>query len=531
VSQDLINALQNPSLYPHSVDGFKLMETHISWVILTGNYVYKLKKPMDFGFLNFSTLDKRKFFCEQELQLNRRLADEIYLDLLAVTGSAESPRLVSAHELTDKDSPIEYVIKMTQFPQEGLFDQLQKQGELHPKHIETLAHSMANFHLNKANADTTSPLGTPEAVYAPVKQNFEQITPLLEEKEQLDQLKQLAGWAESTWQRLTPLLAKRKAEGFIRECHGDAHLGNITLFNGKPVLFDCIEFNDEFRWIDVISDIAFLIMDLEDRGEDKLARLFLNTYLEDTGDYEGLRLLDFYKAYRAMVRAKIALFTLGAPNLDKAAKAGLKAQYQKYADLAESYSVIPLRFALMMHGLSGTGKTTVSHQLVNYLPTIRVRSDVERKRLHGLQALDKSHSGLNQGLYSAEMTKKTYQHLVDVAGHILGSGRSVLIDGTHLHKWQREILQNVVDERGVPLLIVSCQIDEKTAKKWIETRQVSGLDASEAGTEVYDQQKEHQDELDEEERKHCILVKADDPQVLAELPSKIQSRLGIKTTR
>jgi predicted kinase len=420
---------------------------------------------------------------------------------------------------------------MTQFPQDGLFDQLQKQGELRIESIEALAHIMANFHLNDAKVDTTSSLGSPDAVYAPVKQNFEQITPLLDDKEQLDQLQQLAGWAESTWQRLSPLMEKRKANGFVRECHGDAHLGNITLFQGKPVLFDCIEFNDEFRWIDVISDIAFLIMDLEDRGEDNMARLFLNTYLEHTGDYEGLRLLDFYKAYRAMVRAKIALFTLGSPNLDEAAKASLKAQYQKYADLAESYSVIPLRFALMMHGLSGTGKTTVSHQLVSHLPIIRVRSDVERKRLHGLQALDRTNSGLNEGLYSQEMTEKTYHHLVEVAGHILGSGRSVLIDGTHLQKWQREILQNVVDERGVPLLIISCQLEEQTAKKWIVERQEAGLDASEAGTEVYDQQKEQQDELDEQERKHCLIVHADNPEALAELPGKIQTRLGIKTSR
>jgi len=529
VSTDLIAALQNPTLYSHQVNAFEVRETHISWVILTGDYAYKIKKPMNFGFLDFTSLEKRKHFCKEELRLNKRLAPSLYLGVYAITGSPESPHLVAIADLKEEDgAPFEYVVKMKQFSQTGLFDHMQGKNQLTPELMQKLAVIMADFHQNIAEIDTKTRLGSPDDVYAPVKQNFEQILPLLDSTEQKTQLKQLEGWAESTFQRLLPLFEKRKEAGFIRECHGDAHLGNITLYQNEPVLFDCIEFNQEFRWIDVISDVAFLVMDLEDRGETVLAQQFLNTYLEHTGDYEGLRLLDFYKAYRAMVRAKVSLFTLGAPNLDEASITDLKNKYQNYADLAESYSIIPLRFALMMHGLSGTGKTTVSNGLIQSLNVIRVRSDIERKRLYGFTSLEKSNSDVNQGLYSLEITQKTYQHLVKVTGHILGSGRSVLIDGTHLLKWQREALQNTVDERGVPLLIISCQLDENQAKEWIEKRRKADDDASEADTSVYEKQKKQQDPLEEDELKHCLPVATDDEEAKNQLAKKILAHLGLQ---
>ena len=273
MSQSLIAALQNPALYPHPVDGFQVIETHISWVLLTGPYAYKVKKPVNFGFLDFTSLEARGHFCAEELRLNQRLTDDLYLEVLPVTGSAEAP------QLGGEGPAIEYVLKMRQFPQNGLLSTLQANGELTTAHIDEMAEQIARFHLSAPKVPAGHEAGTPDSVMAPVRQNFEQIRPFLSDKADLLQLDALQAWAESSFERLKPLLAQRKAEGFIRECHGDIHLGNATVIDGKVVIFDCIEFNEPFRFTDVYADTGFLAMDLEDRGLKCLARRFISQYL------------------------------------------------------------------------------------------------------------------------------------------------------------------------------------------------------------------------------------------------------------
>ena len=304
MSQALIAALQDPSRYPHPVDGFRVIETHISWVILTGPYAYKIKKPVDFGFLDFTTLEARRHFCEQELRLNQRLAPDLYLEVLPVTGSADAPVLGGSGE------PIEYVLRMREFPQAQLLAQVQARGELQDSHIDAMAEQIARFHRETPCVADDHPLNSPEAVVAPMRQNFEQIRPLLGDAQDLRQLDALEAWTEASIARLQPLRQARCRKGFIRECHGDRHLGNATLLDGRVVLFDCIEFNEPFRLIDIASDAAFLAMDLEDRGLRSQARRFLNGWLEHSGDYDALPLLNLYKAYRALVRAKVSLFRL-----------------------------------------------------------------------------------------------------------------------------------------------------------------------------------------------------------------------------
>ncbi|MBP3865899.1 MAG: phosphotransferase, partial [Pseudomonas sp.] len=306
MSQNLIAALQNPDLYPHEVDGFQVIETHISWVILTGPYAYKLKKPVNFGFLDFTELTGREHFCNEELRLNQRLTEGLYLDVLPITGTAEAPAFGG------EGPAIEYALKMRQFPQSQLLSTLQANGELNAAHIDEMAQQIARFHMQAPHVPATHYQGTPEAVMDPVRQNFEQIRPFLSDKADLLQLEALQAWAEASFTRLKPLFEQRKAQGFIRECHGDIHLGNATMIDGKVVIFDCIEFNEPFRFTDVYADTAFLAMDLEDRGLKCLARRFVSQYLELTGDYQGLELLNFYKAYRALVRAKVSLFSMPA---------------------------------------------------------------------------------------------------------------------------------------------------------------------------------------------------------------------------
>ncbi|MCG8611423.1 MAG: AAA family ATPase [Pseudomonadales bacterium] len=521
MSTDLIKALQNPELYDHPVAEFKVMETHISWVILTGPYAYKIKKPVNFGFLDFSTLTQREHFCKEELRLNRRLAESLYLDVIPITGTPDTPAFNAGGE------PFEYAIKMEQFAQEGLLDRLQENNALKAEHIDQLSDIIAEFHQKIEPVANTTQLGTPEAIFAPVAQNFEQIRPLLNDDKQLKQLEQLEGWANSAYARLKDEFQRRKDEGHIKECHGDIHLGNVTLQDNKVILFDCIEFNDDFRCIDTLSDLAFLLMDLENRGLDHFSRRLFNRYLEKTGDYQALPLVYFYKAYRAMVRAKIALFTMGNPSLDDAARAELLDTYQRYADLAERYSFVPNRYLLLTHGLSGSGKSTVAKALVESLGVIQLRSDVERKRLCALAVNSDATAAVGEGIYTQEITQKTYERLATLSELALHSGFAVLIDATNLKRWQRTLCSEIAEKEGVACILIDCDADPETIKTWITQRAETGQDASDATLEVLEAQQQSQEPLDAEEQEHTLKVRTDEEGQVEALINSLRKKLSL----
>ncbi|MFC5695066.1 AAA family ATPase [Pseudomonas sp. GCM10022186] len=516
MSQPLIAALQNPALYPHPVDGFQVIETHISWVLLTGSYAYKIKKPVNFGFLDFTSLDARRHFCGEELRLNQRLTRDLYLEVLPITGSPEAPQIGGAGDA------FEYVLKMRQFPQANLLSALQARGELTPAHIDALAGQIAAFHLAAPQVALDHPLGTPDAVMMPVRQNFEQIRPLLSDKADLQQLDALEAWAESSHQRLRPLLEQRKQEGYIRECHGDIHLGNATLIDGQVVLFDCIEFNEPFRFTDVYADIAFIAMDLEDRGLKSLSRRLVSQYLEHTGDYQGLELLNFYKAYRALVRAKIALFSLAHQD-DAVQKAATVRQYRNYAGLAESYSAIPSPFLAITHGVSGSGKSHVALRLVEALGAIRLRSDVERKRLFGEQNADAQ--GLQSGIYNAQASAATYQRLNQLAGAALHAGFPVVIDATFLKHEQRSAARKVAERTGAPFLILDCHAPETVIEGWLAQRNAEGRDPSDATMEVVRAQLTNREPLDVAEQARSKRIDTDQESSLDSLVERIRAHL------
>ncbi|MFO7705565.1 MAG: AAA family ATPase [Halopseudomonas sp.] len=514
MSQTLLKALQNPDLYDHPVSGFTLMETHISWILLTGDFVYKIKKPVNFGFLDYSSLDQRKHFCEEEVRLNRRLAPDLYLGVVAVHGTETSPSLES-------DGPvIEYMVKTRQFQQQDLLGNLQRAGALTSEHIDSLASKLASFHQHIDPAPLPSPWGEPDNLHAPVADNFSDIRPLLSDASDLAQLDQLEQWAHTTFQRLIPQLAQRKAEGFVRECHGDIYLDNVTLIDGQVTLFDGIEFNEAFRWIDVMSDVAFMVMDLEDRGLTQLAQRFLNAYLEQTGDYAGLALLDYYKAYRAMVRAKVALLRLTQEGVSATERQEVLARYHSYAHLAERYTRVPLRFGILTHGISGSGKSTVALQLVEKLGAIRIRSDVERKRLFGSAGSGE----LDAGLYAPERSDKTYARLASLAGQILAAGYPVVVDATNLKLTQRTLLRQAVEDQGTPCLILQCSAPLDTIEAWMDKRREAGRDPSDADISIARQQQQQAETLTAEERAISLQVATDSTESMANLISQLRQR-------
>lgn len=517
MSQALIAALQNPALYPHSVDGFRVIETHISWVILTGAYAYKMKKPVDFGFLNFTHLADRKHFCEEELRLNQRMAPDLYLRVVPITGAADAPVIDGEGE------PIEYLLQMREFPQTQLMAEVQARGELTDAHIDALAEQIAQFHLSIPQVPAGHPLNNADAIVAPMRQNFEQIRPLLNEKPDLQQLDALSDWTETSIARLRPLLEQRSQQGFIRECHGDLHLGNATIIDNKVVLFDCIEFNEPFRLIDIASDAAFLAMDLEDRGLKCQARRFLNGWLERTGDYAALELLSLYKAYRALVRAKVSLFRLHQEQ-DAVQRRVILRQYRSYANLAESYSAIPSRFLAITHGVSAVGKSHVALRLVEALGAIRLRSDLERKRLYG-EPTERHDVVVNAGIYSAEATDATYERLHSLAEAALNAGFSVVIDATYLKQSQRQAAWQVAESTGVPFIILACEAPDAVIEQWLTQRQAEGGDPSDATMAVVKAQQASREPLSESEQLLSRLINTPEAGNLDALVGAIRQRL------
>lgn len=515
MSATLLNALQNPALFDHPVSGFTLMETHISWVLLTGDYVYKIKKPVNFGFLDYSSLEQRAYFCAEELRLNRRLAPDLYLDLVPVYGSAEQPNLSGNGEI------IEYMVKTRQFRQQDLLGNLQTAGQLQAGHIDELAARLADFHQRIERAGPDAPWGEPDALHLPVAENFTHIRSLIDDPAALVQLDQLEQWAHATHARLLPQLAQRKAEGFVRECHGDIYLDNVTLIDGQVTLFDCIEFNEAFRWIDVMSDVAFMAMDLEDRGLFALANRFVNAYLEHTGDYAGLEVLNYYKAFRAMVRAKVALLRLTQDNVSNSEREQVLARYHSYANLAESYSAIAPRIGMLTHGVSGSGKSTLSLALVEELGAIRLRSDIERKRLFGSAGA----GTLDSGLYSEERNQHTYQRLASLAEHVLAAGYPLIVDATHLKQQQRDLICQAIENQGAACLILHCEAPLATIEGWLQDRQQAAKDPSDADITVVQHQLDQLEPLTSEEQQHCLPVATADPGAIAQCVAAIRQRL------
>lgn len=477
----LVGALQNPAVFGPEVEQVGVLETHISTILLTGRLAYKLKKPVDLGFLDFTTLSARRHFCEEELRLNRRLAPRLYLEVVAVTGSLDAPTIGGG------GPPVEYAVKMREFPQEGLLGRVLERGELEPGQIDALAAQVAVFHRQVEVAGTKTAFGTPEEILRFALQNFVQIRPLVAAPTPSAMLDRLEQWTVRAHRSLESAFTNRLHGGFVRECHGDLHLGNIALVDGALTIFDCLEFNDELRWIDVMSEVAFVVMDLHDRGRADYAHRFLNAYLEASGDYAGLVVLRFYLVYRALVRAKVAC--LRAAQLGPGdERSRLLVEFGGYLELAQGYATAGRGGIVITHGLAGSGKTTLTQILLERIGAIRLRSDVERKRLHGLAASADTHSPITKGLYAQDATEHTYARLAELARGVVQSGHVAIVDATFLKRAQRDRFREIAAMLGVPFVIIAFSAGEGLLRERIVERERKGDDVSEADIAVLEHQ-------------------------------------------
>lgn len=488
----IIESLLNPERYPDFTKHIEVIETHASWLLLAGEFAYKIKKPITLPFLDYGTLNKRKACCEAELLLNQRFAPDLYLKVVAITGTPENPII------SDQGTPIEYAVKMRRFPEAGRLDRVCARNELMPTQISALAKAIANFHNNADIASNKTCFGLPDKVMAPVLENFESLNSLLTDGECKIRLNTLLAWTHAEFKRLTPDFYSRKATGKIRECHGDLHLGNIVLINGQVTLFDCIEFNEYFRWIDVASDIAFVYVDLLDHHQPGLAGWLLNEWLNLSGDYDAIPVLRFYATYRALVRAKVAAIRAKQNQ-------GCISEIDEYITLAEQITSSPKRKLTITHGLSGCGKTTESTRLLlndKTGCTLRLRSDIERKRLFGLTGTTKSNSALDCGIYSQEANQRTYQHLHDLTKKLLKAGWSVIVDAAFLKHSERNAFHLLATQLDVEFGILAPQSTPEQLRARITNRLASGHDASEATIEVLEQQMTFIEPLDKTERSY-----------------------------
>lgn len=460
---EFIQQMLQQEFYLHPVQiPIQLIQTHISYVLLTGDYAYKVKKNTSFGFLDFSTLEKRHHFCREELRLNRRLCPELYLAVLPIIQDSGHYRFGDDRDIVAEIAPspniIEYAVQMRQFPQEALFSRLFQDGKLTPELIRELSDLVADFHAKAESNDDIRAYGSVTAIGTVDRNNYALSEPFIGRSQTQQQYEQTRTFTTQFLTQHADWFVQRQVEGKIRDCHGDLHLNNVCLYQNKIQIFDCIEFNQEFRNIDVIYDIAFMVMDLEFQGRRDLANIFLNRYLEQTGDYKGAALLPSYLSMRAYIRANVNSLALNDAAISPSDKVDFLRRAQDYYRLAWDYTQRLKGRIILMSGLSGSGKSTVARQLAQKLNAIHLRSDAVRKHLAEIPLHQRGDSGgeFGSGIYTPEMTQKTYGKLLELGLLLAQQGWPVILDA----KYDRQSLRQPVLESAIaahiPIKIVQC---------------------------------------------------------------------------
>ncbi len=469
-----VRAMLAPTAYPHPVAAVRLIETHISWVFLTGAFVYKVKKPCALGFLDFSTLERRRRFCHEEVRASGRFAPRLYLGAVPITGCPDRPQV-------EGDGPaFEWAVKLVQFDEADRLDMRFTRGALGPRECERLGVEIATVQQTLAAAGPDTPWGSVESLLDAANLNLAQLQGL--RPDATARLEAVGGWLRRRLESRYGLVEHRKATGRVRECHGDLHLANIVLHEGRMTPFDAIEFNDALRWIDVAADVAFLTMDLESRGRADLAAHVRSAWIEAADDHAAAALLPAYEAYRAVVRAAVAAIRGGQH--DAATTGPARAETDRYLDLAVRLAGPRRPVLFATSGLSGSGKTTLAAALVGTGAAVRIRSDVERKRLAGMAAGERPGDDVARTLYGADMTRRVYDRLARLAGTVLASGTSVVIDAANNHRWQRELVARTARAAGVPLVWLDLDVPPAVLLDRVAARAVRGHDASDAGVDV-----------------------------------------------
>jgi hypothetical protein len=515
--EQLIQAMMTPEGWPTGGSDRHRIDTHISTVVLAGDKAYKLKKPLDLGFLDFLSLASREQACHAELRLNRRLAPDLYEAVCRVTGTLEHPEIDGTGALLD------WAVRMRRFDPDAVLSNHPE--ALGPALIDELAERVGSFHSQVDCAPPDPQLTGSQAACGPMFDNFDQIGDRIGRRrpDLLDHLQGLARWTDRFCEDHRALLDARSRAGKVCECHGDLHLGNIALIDGRPVVFDAIEFSPALRWIDPINDAAFLTMDLRQRQRPALAHRFVNRYLQITGDYEGLALLQGFEVYRALVRAKIAAIRSGQSDIDETDRRQVEDELQAYLTVAADLAATRRGAVVVLHGVSGSGKSHVAQTLVDQLPAVVVRSDLERKRLLGLEATS---DATGHGGYDAGVTRQTYQRLTDAARVAADSGYVAVADATFLQRADRQSLAELANSLGVPYAIIACEAPTEVLERRIARRANLSGNVSDADRSVLYDQLAAREPLDSHELERAIRVEPERPLDATRLAALLSIPIG-----
>ena len=485
-----LHGLLTPAAYPHPVESIELVQTHVSWVLLTGRFAYKIKRPVQYPFVDLRSAEHRAFLCREELRLNRRFAADIYLEVCSVTSLGGQARIGGNGE------PIEHAVRMVQFAREDELDRLLATGRVDPAALGAFGRNLANIHSQLPVVAAQAPWGGADRVRSLMLDNLEQgmraTAPFVEQgrlhmlREMLsERLEDRAGW-----------IAQRRAAGRVRECHGDLHAHNVVMRDGRLLAFDCMEFSEAFRWIDVAEEIACLLADLETLGHAAHAHAFLGGYLAESGDYEACRVLDVYEAHRAIVRAKVtAIGWADRAQANAADRRQASREVEAYVSAALAALAPKEPLLVLVGGLSGSGKTWLASRLAPSLGAVHLRSDVERKRLAGLRETARTGSPVRQGLYAPDVSSQLYGHLADCAEHVASGGYRVIVDATLGRREDRARFSALAARLGIAVRLLHCRASPEVLRQRIAQRHALGGDASEADLEVLRWQEAHEEPM------------------------------------
>jgi aminoglycoside phosphotransferase family enzyme/predicted kinase len=504
-----LQSLLSPRAYPHPVTQVRFVETHISWLLLTGTRVYKIKRPVHFPFVDLRSAERREFLCHEEVRLNRRFAPGVYLGVAKITADSAGARI-------DGTGPVlESCVRMQQFDSGQQLDHLLERGAIQPNELFEFGRDLARIHATLPAVDAVHDWGRPEAVRAMLLRNFDECAEALSNVQALRNAvpaalgakldaaaKSAAGW-----------MADRRSRGRVRECHGDLHCSNIVRLAGRLCAFDGLEFDPAMRWIDTADEIAFLLADLAPYDNPSLQQAFLGGYLLESGDYDACRFLFLYQAHRFLVRAKVI------------ALSGEGRSAGAYVEAARRVLGPKRPVLILMSGLSGSGKSWLAQRLAPDIGAVHVRSDVERKRLAGMASGARATAEPGTGLYTAERSEQANDRLLASAEALLAGGYTTIADATFIRRRHRKAFLQLAARLGIQVRIIRCEASEDLLRARIEARTTRGTDPSDADLPVLEWQLAHDEPFDSDEAGFVMRFSSEDPETLDTARTRLQPLL------
>lgn len=488
----LIEVMKKPDFYPHRPDKVELIQTHISYVFLAGDFVYKIKKPLKFDFLDFSTLEKRKFFCEEELTLNRRLAPDTYLDVVAIFQNMDDDIT-----LNPGGEIIEYAVLMKRLPDDRMLKALLAQGMTNEAIMDKLAQKIALFHQTAQTGTHIDEMGSVENIRRNTKDNLNETRPYIQVTLPEYQYLFIKEYMDGFLTKNQQLFERRILDHKIRDCHGDLHLDHICI-NDNMTIFDCIEFNNRFRFGDVAEDVAFLTMDIDYNGYPRHAEYLVESYIRHSGDRDILKLLNFYRCYYACVRGKVTSLRLSQKEFTANERLEIKQSAEKYFNLAYSYAArLTNPVLIMMAGLMGSGKSYQARVLAAQLGADVIVTDILRKELFHIQPTERRHEAFGQGIYSDDISRQVYDKALELALQTIHRGKSVILDASFKKREERRKALDVARNHGIVSYVLECSCPDHITKARLEKRERNNDNTSDGRWELFQKQQNDFDTITE----------------------------------